>query len=99
MAESSPSGADVVHELKLSKAQRRACPTVGAFTGQRCELLAQVCYPLSPEHFMARNWQRCAFAVHGPAARYEALSQVSHAGGLNSALAVICGDFFFELCS
>jgi len=24
---------------------------------------------------MARNWQRCAFAVHGPAARYEALSQ------------------------
>ena len=33
---------------RINREQRRECPQVGVYTGERVELLAQLCYPLSP---------------------------------------------------
>ena len=50
---------------------RRACPSVGAFDGGgRCELLAQLTYPLTPAAFFRRHWRQKALAVHGGRRRF-----------------------------
>ena len=64
--------ADYVSVLtkRLTKRQRRECPAVCVVTADgRCELLAQLCYPLSPAAFFRRHWRRSALIVHGPTTR------------------------------
>ena len=63
-----------VRSKRLTKAQRRACPTVGAFDGPRCELLAQLVHPLSPAAFLRKHWRKRALAVHGGRQRFAALA-------------------------
>jgi len=58
---------------RLKREQRRACPDVGTFDGPRCELLAQLVYPLSPAAFLKQHWRKCALAVHGGRQRFAAL--------------------------
>ena len=65
----------IVRSRRLNQAQRRACPPVCVFTGDRCELLAQLCYPVTPEAFMRNTWQQRALAVHGPSKRMEAMTR------------------------
>jgi hypothetical protein len=66
-------GAAVVRTKRLKREQRRACPDVGTFDGPRCELLAQLVYPLSPAAFLKQHWRKCALAVHGGRQRFAAL--------------------------
>ena len=62
-----------VRTKRLKREQRRACPDVGTFDGNRCELLAQLVYPLSTAAFLKRHWRKCALAVHGGRQRFAAL--------------------------
>lgn len=62
-----------VRTKRLKREQRRACPAVGTFDGPRCELLAQLVYPLSPAAFLKQHWRKCALAVHGGRQRFAAL--------------------------
>ena len=64
-----------VRTRRLTRAQRRTCPGVGVFCGERCPLLAQLTYPLSPSDFLRRHWRRRALLVHAPRRRLRALSR------------------------
>lgn len=59
----------LLDEYTLTAAQRRACPPVGVFAGPRCELLRQLCYPVSPAAFLKTHWRKRALAVHGDSER------------------------------
>ena len=61
------SSGDVV-ERHLSPSEMRRAPEVGVFDGSRCELLHQLCYPLSTTSSQVRLAPR-ALAVHGPPER------------------------------
>jgi hypothetical protein len=59
---------------RLNREQRRECPAVGVEGDDgRCELLAQLCHPLTPERFFRRHWRSRALAVHGGRRRFAAL--------------------------
>ena len=73
MADVSRDVACPLRTKRLKREQRRACPDVGTFDGPRCELLAQLVYPLSPAAFLKQHWRKCALAVHGGRQRFAAL--------------------------
>ena len=73
MADVRPDVAPTLRTKRLKREQRRACPDVGTFDGPRCELLAQLVYPLSPAAFLKQHWRKCALAVHGGRQRFAAL--------------------------
>lgn len=70
-----PEDATFLCSRKLSSAQRRRCPGICVFKAGRCELLQQLCFPLSPRAFFHRCWQQRALAVHGSPARMKAMSR------------------------
>ena len=69
-----PVHANPVRTRRLRRAERRACPAVGAIDASgQCPLLAQLVHPLSPSSFFQRHWRQRALAVHGGRRRFAAL--------------------------
>jgi hypothetical protein len=60
---------------RLKPVERRSSPAVGTFDGERCPLLAQLCYPLTPDKFLRRHWRRKSLVVRGRSKRFAALVQ------------------------
>ena len=57
-------------------------PPIGVFTGRRCDLLSQLCHPLSPARFKRLHWRRKGFVAHGPSTRLHNFSR-DHLCGLS----------------
>ena len=65
----------VLSRRSLDHVQREAAPEIGAFDGDRCELLAALCHPLTPAAFFKKHWRRKCLVVHGGRRRMAALIQ------------------------
>lgn len=59
--------------IRLTREERRLCPAVALCRDGRCQLLAQLCHPLTPTRFLNRHWRKHALVVHGGRQRFAAL--------------------------
>ena len=75
MSASSSTEESLVVRRRLRRDLRRTAPAVGVFDGERCELLAQLCHPLTPGTFLKRLWRRRCMVVHGGSRRFHALKR------------------------
>ena len=65
----------VLSRRRLDRVQRKTAPEIGTFDGDRCELLAALCHPLTPAAFFKKHWRSKCLVVHGGRRRMAALIQ------------------------